>query len=187
LDALVWEQIRQALVRPEILVKGQAALTGRAAIPDDEVLNAQLERVDQMQAIDLVDFQRRHQEVVGRHQQLEREREMLLSQHQELAADNRLSREVDSFAQRVRRGIDRLDFEQRQKLVRLLVEQVRVTGPAVEIHLRIPLDEPTPSDDPQSHHASPQLRHQTTSNQSRLRSLGRTILLNRPAQGADAQ
>jgi site-specific DNA recombinase len=180
LDALVWEQIRQALARPEILVKGQAALTGRAAIPDDEVLNGQLERVDrrlqqteserrrvadlyQMQAIDLPDFQTRHQEVVGRHQQLEREREMLLIQHQELADNNRLSRKVDAFAQRVRRGINKFDFEQRQKLVRLLVEQVRVTGPTVEIHLRIPLDEPAPSDGAQPHHAPAQPRHQPAS------------------------
>jgi hypothetical protein len=189
LDALVWEQIRQALLRPDVLVKGQAALTARAAVPDDELLNAQLERLDrrlqqteserrrvadlyQMQAIDLADFQTRHQEVIGRHQQLEREREMLLAQRQELAANNRLSRKVDAFAKRVRHGIDNLDFEQRQKLVRLLVEQVRVTGPAVAIHLRIPLDEP-PSSDQYPNAIEPP--HQEASNQSRLRSLGRAL------------
>jgi hypothetical protein len=53
-----------------------------------------------------------------------------------------LTHKVEAFARRVRAGIDALDFEQRQKLVRLLVEQVRVTGPAVEIHLRVPLDDP---------------------------------------------
>jgi len=35
-----------------------------------------------------------------------------------------------------------LDFEPRQRLVHLLVEEVRVTGPDVQIHVRIPLDEP---------------------------------------------
>jgi len=35
--------------------------------------------------------------------------------------------------------------------VRLLVEQVRVTGPSVQIHLRIPLDEPSPDEDIPSH------------------------------------
>jgi site-specific DNA recombinase len=204
LDALVWEQIRRALLQPEVLVKGQAVLTGRAAVADDEVLNAQLERLDrrlqqtegerrrvadlyQMQAISLADFQTRHHEVVGRHQQLEREREMLLAGRQELAAHNRLSRKVDAFAQRVRHGIDTLDFEQRQKLVRLLVEQVRVTGPAVEIHLRIPLDEPAPSDDADPRQAPARWRHQASSNQSRLRSLGRALLLDPPTQGAHAQ
>jgi site-specific DNA recombinase len=202
LDSLVWEQVRQALLRPEILVKGQAALGARAGRPDDELLNAQLERLDrrlqqaeserrrvvdlyQMQAIELSDFQMRHQEVCWRHGQFEKEREALLAQHQELAVNNRLSRKVEAFARRVRHGIDTLDFEQRQKLVRLLVEQVRVTGPAVEIHLRVPVDEP-PSSDHARHHPEPiEHRHQDMSNQSRLRSLGgdRTECVERAVPG----
>jgi hypothetical protein len=193
LDALVWGQIRQALLRPEVLVKGQAALTARAAVPDDELLNAQLERLDrrlqqteseqrrvadlyQMQAIDLADFQTRHQEVIGRHQRFEREREMLLAQRQELATNNRLSRKVDAVATRMRKGIDSLDFEQRQTLVRLLVEQVRVTGPPVEIHVRIPLGEAAPSDNARQPPQSPDHPQGDLSNQSRLRSLGRGLV-----------
>jgi len=189
LDSLVWDQVRQALLRPEILVKGQATLGARAGRPDDELLKAQLERLDrrlqqteserrrvvdlyQMQAIELSDFQTRHQEVVSRHRQLELERETLLAQRQELAVNNRLSRKVEAFARRVRHGIDTLNFEQRQKLVRLLVELVRVTGPAVEIHLRIPLDEPPPSDHAQQPPEPVEPRHKDLSNQSRLRSLG---------------
>jgi len=188
LDALVWDQIRQALLRPEILVKGHGALAARAGRPDDELLNAQLERLDrrlqqteserrrvvdlyQMQAIDLSDFQRRHLEVTSRHRQLELERETLVAQRQELALNNRLSRKVDAFARRVRHGIDTLDFEQRQRLVRLLVEHVRVTGPAVEIHLRLPLDDP-PFSTRAEHPGEPAGRDQDVSNQSRLRSLG---------------
>ena len=99
-----------------------------------------------MQAIELPEFQTRHREVIDRHRQLEQEREALVRQRQELAVNNRLARRVESFASRVRQGIDALDFEQRQRLVRLLVEEVRVTGPSVQIHLRIPLDEPSPAD-----------------------------------------
>lgn len=36
-----------------------------------------------------------------------------------------------------------LDFDQRQRLVRLVIEEVKVTGWQVEIRLRIPLDEDT--------------------------------------------
>ncbi len=42
----------------------------------------------------------------------------------------------------VRATIDKLDFDQRQKLLRLVVEEVRVKGWQVEIKLRIPLDTP---------------------------------------------
>jgi site-specific DNA recombinase len=147
LDSLVWEQVRQALLQPEILVKGQAVVGARAGRPDDELLNAQLERLDrrsqqtdnerrrvldlyQMQPIELADFKTRHQEVISRHRQFERERETLLAQCQELAVNNRLSRKVETFARDVRHGIDALNFEQRQKLIRLLVEQVSLGRPS---------------------------------------------------------
>ena len=43
---------------------------------------------------------------------------------------------------------DHLDFEQRQKLLRLVVEQVLVRGWRVDIKLRIPLDKPPIAPDP---------------------------------------
>lgn len=144
-------------------MKGEAALSARSQLPDDELLTAQLERLQrriqqteserrrvvdlyQMQAIELAEFQVRHEEVLGRHRQLGQEREALVHQRRQLTVDNGLRRKVASFASRTRQGIDALDFEQRQKLVRLLVEQVRVTAPQVQIHLRIPVDEPAPTD-----------------------------------------
>jgi site-specific DNA recombinase len=189
LDALVWDKIRQALLQPAILVKGQAALGARAAQPDDELLNVQLARLErrlqhaegerrriadlyQMQAIELSEFQTRHQDVISRHRQLELERETILAHRQDLAVNKRLTRKVEAFARRVRAGIDALDFEQRQKLVRLLVEQVRVTGPAVEIHLRVPLDDPPPAGTAEQPRQFVE-HDQASSNQSRLRSLGR--------------
>ncbi len=93
-------------------------------------------------------------------------------QHHELAVNNRLSRKVDSFARRIREGINALNFEQRQTLVRMLVEQVRVTGPSVQIHLRIPLDEPSSADDLPSDPNSTKVAGRRPSNQLRLRSLG---------------
>jgi hypothetical protein len=97
-----------------------------------------------MAAIEPAEFRVRHQEVVGRHRRLRQERDELLSRRQELAVHNRLSGKVTTFASRVRQGIDGLDFEQVQRLVRLLVEEVRVTGSNVQIHVRIPLEEPPP-------------------------------------------
>jgi site-specific DNA recombinase len=204
LDALVWDQLRQALLRPQLLLQGQAALGTRAQQPDNELLSAQLERLErrlqgtaterrrlidlyQMQAIELTEFQSRQQEVLGRQRQLERERQLLVAQHHELATNNRLRRNVDAFARRIRRGIDGLDFEHRQQLVRLLVEQVRVTGPSVQIHLRIPLDEPAPEDDPRCHQHPAKLAARAPSNKLRLRSLGGAILLHPATQGADPQ
>ena len=76
-----------------------------------------------------------------------------------------MTRKVEAFVGRVRHGMDTVDFEQRQKLVRLLVNQVRVTGPPAELHLRVPLEHPPSSD----HAQDPQhpIEHdQNSSNQS---------------------
>src|SRR5207344_2785739 len=46
-----------------------------------------------------------------------------------------------NFTSRVLDVIDTLDFDQRQTLLRLVVEEVHVTGWHVQIRLRIPLDD----------------------------------------------
>ena len=69
-------------------------------------------------------------------------RESLLAQRQEPTVDNRLRRRIDSFADRATAAIDGLDFAQRQRLVRLLVEHVDVRLRALDVQLRIPLDDP---------------------------------------------
>ncbi len=193
LEALVWEQLRQALLRPELLLKGETALGARIGATDDDLLNAQLKRLDrrlqqtngerrrvvdlyQMQAIELAEFQARHDEVLDRQRQLEQQRAELVSQHKELAINNRLAQRIGAFADRVRQGLDGLDFEQRQKLVRLLIEQVRVTGPTVEIHLRIPLDEPPPNDPVRRSNSDNPGGSGPVSNQFVLRSLGGVLL-----------
>ena len=59
-----------------------------------------------------------------------------------VAKDNRLRQRIDVFADRAAAALDGLDFGQQQKLLRLVIDEVRVTGWNVEIRLRIPLDQP---------------------------------------------
>lgn len=163
LDTLVWEQVRAVLVRPDVLLQGEAALDARAPRAGDELLAAQLGRLDrrlqqteterrrigdlyQMEAIELAEFTSRQREVMGRSRNLKQERDELVARRKDLAANDRLAGTIEAFAHRVRHGIETLGFEERQRLLRLLVEEVRVTGPEVQIHLRLPLDEPPPSD-----------------------------------------
>ena len=64
----------------------------------------------------------------------------LINQRVELAtAEAELPDRVEGFARRVQPAIDRLDFAQRQKLLRLVIDEVRVSGWLVEIRFRIPL------------------------------------------------
>jgi len=161
----------------------------RAPAPDDELLGAELARLDrkldaadaerrrlvdlyQAGLVELPDLQRRATEVEHRRRDLTERRDALTAQRQELTRDNQLRRRVGDFAHRVLAVIDSLDFDQRQTLLRLVVEDVQVTGWHVQIQLRIPLDDgpdgqsrlPGPTPDPDD--PGP------VSTQDRLRSLG---------------
>ena len=68
----------------------------------------------------------------------------LTAQRAELTAHNRLSQRIEAFAARALTGLDRLDFNGRQQLLRIVLEDIRVQGWRVELRLRIPLDQTPP-------------------------------------------
>ena len=159
LDAFVFDQVRAALLKPELLTAGETAVVSRQPLPDDELLAAQFERLERQVAnteaerrrlvdcyqaglIELSELTRRADDVRARSAHLVAQREQLVAARAELATENRLRYRVADFASRVAAGIDGLDFTSRQRLMRLVIEQVRVTGWRVEIRLRIPLDQP---------------------------------------------
>jgi site-specific DNA recombinase len=48
LDEFVFDQVRAALLRPDVLTAGERALAVRAPTPDDELLAAELTRLDRI-------------------------------------------------------------------------------------------------------------------------------------------
>jgi site-specific DNA recombinase len=162
LDAFVFAEIREAMLRPELLTAGETALVSREPLPDDELLAGELARLQrrlddaerehrrlldvyQTGLIELEELSRRTEELAGRQQGLAAQRERLVAERGELTKNNRLRKQVGSFAEAVAKGIDELDFAGRQRLMRIVVENVRVSGWQVDIALRIPLDGPPPS------------------------------------------
>jgi site-specific DNA recombinase len=163
LDSFVFEQVRDLLARPDLLAAGEAALLAQQPAPDDELVAAQLARIDrridttdterrrladlyQAGVIDETEMGRRAQELQARHRRLGDERQTLIQQRTELAQHNRLNQRISAFAQRALAGLDATSFDQRQQLLRLVVEDVRVQGWQVELRLRIPLDQDLPHD-----------------------------------------
>ena len=155
LDEFVYDKIRDVLLRPEVLLAGEEALGGRRVKPD-ELLDTQRDRItkrleqaeaerrrlaDLYQAglLDTDELRRRGSGLVARRADLEAERDELSLRHRELAGQNRLRQRLGNFAAQAADGMDALDFDGRQRLMRLVIEQVRVTGWQVEIRLRIPL------------------------------------------------
>ncbi len=162
LDTFVFDQVRQLLTRPDLITAGQTAVAAHTPAPDDELLTAQLGRLQrrlqtahtergrvadlyQAGVIDNAEMRRRSREIDTRAQRLELEHQTLIARQSELAAGNRLSASITNFADRALHGIDTLDFHGRQQLLRLVLEDVRVQGWNVELHLRIPLDDTPPA------------------------------------------
>jgi site-specific DNA recombinase len=192
LDEFVFDQIKQALLRPEMLLTGEHSVALTAPIPDDELLAAELARLDrkidaadaekrrlvdlyQAGLIELADLQRRAANVADRHRHLQAKRTSLAEQRAVLARGNQVHRRVHDFAERIRSVINDLDAVQKQNLLRLLIEDVRVTGWHVEIRLRIALDEPPP--DPRQPERTPDpneppARPHQLSSKDGLRSVG---------------
>lgn len=157
LDAFVFHHIRQLLAHPDLLTVAETALAGQTPLPDDELLAAQLARLErrlhtastergrvadlyQAGVIDNTEMKRRSKEIDIRSRLLDQERQTLLKSQTELATDNRLHHHIAGFAQKALAGIDTLDFQGRQQLMRLVLEDVSVKGWQVELRLRIPLD-----------------------------------------------
>ena len=177
LDEFVFDQVRAALLEPAILLAGEQAVTLTQPIPDDEILAAELARLDrkidnaaaekrrlvdlfQAGLIEMPELQRRSREVASRHNELTTKRAALAAERTALAHGNLLRRRVTDFAEQVHAVVDQLNREQRQQLMRLLIEDVHVSGSHVQIQLRIPLDSPHPSGPgptkPHPKHSTPQ-------------------------------
>jgi site-specific DNA recombinase len=189
LDTFVFDQVRAALLRPDVLIAGEQALAVRTPTPDDELLGAELARLDrkldatdaerrrlidlyQAGLLELPELQRRAADVEHRRRDLAERRDALTAQRQQLTRDNQLRHRVRHFASRVLDVIDTLDFDQKQTLLRLVVEEVHVTGWHVQIRLRIPLDD-NPDGPPRPPNPDPGPdRPGPVSTEDRLRSLG---------------
>jgi site-specific DNA recombinase len=193
LDAFVFDQIRDTLQRPDVLLAGEQAVAASRPAPDDELLAAQLARLDrrtdgtdaerrrladlyQAGLIDLPELQRRARELDDRRSTLAEQRQHLADQRAELATSNRLRHRLNAFATTATAALEELDFDQRQKLLRLIIDEVRVTGWNVELRLHIPLDEHSDGHDNQTPKRRPRSPRTTAkeavSSDNRLRSLG---------------
>jgi site-specific DNA recombinase len=189
LDEFVFDHVRAALTEPAVLLAGEQAIALTQPIPDDELLAVELARLDrkidsataerrrlvdlfQAGLIEMPELQRRSREVAARHHELSAKRNALATERTTLAHGNLLRQRMNDFAQQIRGVIDQLDRPQRQQLMRLLIEDVHVTGSHVQIQLRIPLDPPDPDSNGPHRRPGPKPTERSVSSQDRLRSLG---------------
>jgi site-specific DNA recombinase len=154
LDSLVWDAIASWIQSPEMLLREVDALrSGRASMHSSARDRARAENVHRQldaQVDRLIDAYQRGaisvDELKARRERLEAAREVARDRARDLAAEEmsrdrveRLGDDLQAFASTLRSGLGELDFAGRQRLVRLLIERVVVTGERVAIEHAIPL------------------------------------------------
>jgi site-specific DNA recombinase len=153
LDELVWNDLRTLLSEPVPLAAAVARAHGGAWLPQELLarretlrrgqahLGQQLERLTDAYLraiIPLDEYERRRRDLEQRVRALAGQEEQLRSEaarQQQLAG---MAASLEAFRERVGRGLDRADFEQRRQLVLLLIDRVVVTDAEVEIRYVLP-------------------------------------------------
>ena len=155
LDEVVWKDLCEVLSHPESITDALQRAHGDQWLPQElkvrqenlrqgrAALGRQLERLTGAylgEVIPLAEYQRRRQDLERRDAALaSQERQLRAHSHQHMKLAGIVG-SVEDFCERVRSGLADATFEQRRKLVELLIDRVIVTDEEVEIRYVIPTD-----------------------------------------------
>jgi len=153
LDELVWEDLCEVLTHPEHAKHALRRAHGGEWLPQE--LKARLENVGKAIAhterqrerlleaylggvLELAEFERKRTELEGRTEALLAQQRQLEASAQERTELARIADSIEGFCEQVRAGLADATFEQKRRLVELLIDRVIVTDEEVEIRYVIP-------------------------------------------------
>ena len=153
LDELVWQDLRDVLMHPESLEHALQRAHGGHWLPQE--LQARRENLHKArlairqqvgrltdaylhEVIPLPEYERRRRELEDKDEAIAKQEIQL-----DREADNQIAlaapcASVEEFCKRIQAGLDNASFEQRRRLVELLIDRVIVRDAEVEIHYVIP-------------------------------------------------
>jgi site-specific DNA recombinase len=156
LEDAVWQAVTGALQQPQLLADEYRRRTAQAGAPDAieserkqveialQRLKAQQDRVTDAymnEALELPDYKAQMEKLRERRQQTERQ--MVDLEHRaerQMRGKDALER-LESFCETVAGGLGNLAFEEKQALLRLVVERIAVEGGKVRVEAIIPVDD----------------------------------------------
>jgi site-specific DNA recombinase len=173
LDALVWTEVRRHLEHPTLVMEAYATLRAEPGRRPDEVVAQEVRGLEHK----LVEMDREEHRLLDAYQaglielpQLERRQGLLRQRRGHVQASLETTRgehittlrraelqmSLESFTRSVRAPLATLPFEDRQRLVRTVIERVMVEEGQVDIHFAIPVPDPPNGDgaDRQGHVSS---------------------------------
>jgi len=154
LDQLVWEEVWQLLNHPELIRdeierrlqehRQSSPVEQRKEKVAKDILRSQQQTdklIDAYQEglMDLADLRVRVPELRKRQLALEKELECITLQSMEQDRLLEMNTSIEKFTEELKNSAQKLDVEQKQRIVRLLIRQVVVGAETVTIHHSIPL------------------------------------------------
>ena len=155
LEEIVWKDLCEVLTHPESITEALRRAHGGEWLPQElkarqenlrkgrSALGRQLERLTEAylgEVIPLAEYQRRRKDLEQRDESLAAQERQLRSQSRQRMELVGVAGSIEDFCERVRGGLAEATFEQKRKLVELLIDRVIVTGEEVEIRYVIPTD-----------------------------------------------
>ena len=155
LEEIVWKDLCEVLTHPESITDALRRAHGGEWLPQElkarqenlrkgrSALGRQLERLTEAylgEVIALAEYQRRRKDLEQRDESLAAQERQLRSQSRQRMELVGVAGSIEDFCERVRGGLAEATFEQKRKLVELLIDRVIVTGEEVEIRYVIPTD-----------------------------------------------
>ena len=156
LDEMVWEDVVAKLKDPRLILEAYEERRTRRIESDSTDLPRKLEAqikfanlevsrlldAYQQGAVELPELQKRRRLVDAKLDSLNREKELLATNTAERQRDEGIRESLQAFAGLVLKNVEHMSFENKQKLVRLVVDKVVVADWRVDVHYKIPLPKP---------------------------------------------
>jgi site-specific DNA recombinase len=150
---LVWEDLCEVLTHPEHAKHALRRAHGGEWLPQE--LKARLENVGKALAhterqrgrlleaylggiLELAEFERKRKELEGRTEALLAQERQLETSARERTELSGIADSIERFCERVREGLADATFEQKRRLVELLIDRVIVSDEEVEIRYVVP-------------------------------------------------
>jgi site-specific DNA recombinase len=154
LDDLVWEDLCLVLTHPDMIIDALQRAHSGAWLPQElqarrenlrqgqNALQNQLDRLTEAylaSVIPLQEYQKRRVQIEHRQKALTEQEKQLFQQVDRQKQMAGWSASIEAFSQKVQVGLENATFEQKRKLIELLIDRVVVTNDAVEIRYVFPL------------------------------------------------
>jgi len=160
LDEMMWEEVSTRLQDPALVLEAyqdhkihrsekdgateqEGKLEGQIKLANREL--SRLLDAYQCGALELPELQKRRQLVNAKLNMLNREQQLLRKMAVEQKKETDIKASLTEFAALVSNSLKRISFENKQKLLRMVLDKVVVNEWKVDVHYNIPLPKPTPT------------------------------------------